>query len=151
MAGWVWSLGGVAAAIGLGGTATPSRRWSDHGPRQEEPQAAGCTGIHTLVNTASEVLYRHERQLHAQLNRNVSVGTGSARIRVSLQIVPDEGNPHAVLTAHDELAAELGEVRVAPGFKFNGAGEHELLDLGIGRSEIPSLLRHNASVARRRT
>ncbi|CAN7171978.1 MULTISPECIES: hypothetical protein [unclassified Variovorax] len=89
------------------------------GRDKKNPKPLDAPAFHTLVKTAAEVLRRHEQQLHAQLNKSVSVGAGSERIRVSLQIVPDEDNPHAVLRAHDELGAQLGEVRVAPGFKLN--------------------------------
>ncbi|CAN7164474.1 hypothetical protein LJR084_000251 [Variovorax sp. LjRoot84] len=89
------------------------------GRDKKNPKPLDAPAFHTLVKTAAEVLRRHEQQLHAQLNKSVSVGAGSERIRVSLQIVPDEDNPHAVLRAHDELGAQLGEVRVAPGFKLH--------------------------------
>lgn len=89
------------------------------GRDKKNPKPLDAPAFHTLVKTAAEVLRRHEQQLHAQLNKSVSVGAGSERIRVSLQIVPDEDNPHALLRAHDELGAELGEVRVAPGFRLN--------------------------------
>lgn len=89
------------------------------GRDKKNPKPLDAPAFHTLVKTAAEVLRRHEQQLHAQLNKSLSVGAGSERIRVSLQIVPDEDNPHALLRANDELGAELGEVRVAPGFKLS--------------------------------
>lgn len=89
------------------------------GRDKKNPKPLDAPAFHTLVKTAAEVLRRHEQQLHARLNKSVNVGAGSERIRVSLQIVPDEDNPHALLRAHDELGAELGEVRVAPGFKLS--------------------------------
>jgi hypothetical protein len=89
------------------------------GRDKKNPKPLDAPAFHTLVKTAAEVLRRHEQQLHAQLNKSVSVGAGSERIRVSLQIVPDEDNPHALLRAHDECSAQLGEVRVAPSFKLN--------------------------------
>lgn len=89
------------------------------GRDKKNPKPLDAPAFHTLVKTAAEVLRRHEQQLHARLNKSVNVGAGSQRIRVSLQIVPDEDNPHALLRAHDELGAELGEARVAPGFKLS--------------------------------
>jgi hypothetical protein len=89
------------------------------GRDKKNPKPLDAPAFHTLVKTAAEVLRRHEQQLHAQLNKSVSVGAGSERIRVSLQIVPDEDNPHALLRAHDEFGVQLGEVRVAPSFKLN--------------------------------
>ena len=48
------------------------------GPRtmgrdKKNPKPLDVSAFHTLVKTASEVLRRHEQQLHAQLNRNVTV------------------------------------------------------------------------------
>jgi hypothetical protein len=91
------------------------------GRDKRNPKPLDAPAFHTLVKTASEVLRRHEQQLHAQLNKSVSIGAGSERIRVSLQIVPDEDNPHGVLRAHDESGDTLGEARVRPDFKLSAA------------------------------
>ncbi len=101
------------------------------GRDKKNPKPLDAPAFHTLVKTAAEVLRRHEQQLHAQLNKSVSVGAGSARIRVALQIVPDEDNPHAVLTARDELGAQLGEVRVPPGFKLTADSAAAWIDGGF--------------------
>ncbi|MEJ8822065.1 hypothetical protein WKW80_08440 [Variovorax humicola] len=100
------------------------------GRDKKNPKPLDAPAFHTLVKTASEVLRRHEQQLHAQLNKHVSVGVGSERIRVALQIVPDEDNPHAVLTAQDESGAQLGEARVAPGFKLTMASAQAWIEGG---------------------
>ena len=52
-------------------------------------------------------------------------------IRVSLQIVPDEDNPHAVLRAHDESGEALGEARVRPDFKLNTASAEAWIEGGF--------------------
>jgi hypothetical protein len=104
------------------------------GRDKKNPKPLDAPAFHTLVKTAAEVLRRHEQQLHAQLNKSVSVGAGSERIRVSLQIVPDEDNPHALLRAHDELGAQLGEVRVAPGFKLNADSAAVWIEGGFQKS-----------------
>jgi hypothetical protein len=101
------------------------------GRDKKNPKPLDAPAFHTLVKTASEVLRRHEQQLHARLNRSVSVGAGSERIRVSLRIVPDEDNPHAVLRALDELGAELGEVRVRPDFKLNADSAAAWIESGF--------------------
>jgi hypothetical protein len=101
------------------------------GRDKKNPKPLDAPAFHTLVKTAAEVLRRHEQQLHAQLNKSVNVGAGSERIRVSLQIVPDEDNPHALLRAHDEFDAQLGEVRVAPGFKLNADSAAAWIDGGF--------------------
>ncbi|MEX1166517.1 MAG: hypothetical protein WEK74_06570, partial [Hydrogenophaga sp.] len=62
---------------------------------------------------------RSEQQLHAQLNKNVSITVKGERIRVVLAIVPDEEGATASLSAFDAMDAELARVRVEPTFKLN--------------------------------
>ena len=100
------------------------------GRDKKNPKPLDAPAFHTLVKTASEVLRRHEQQLHAQLNKQVSVGAGSERIRVALQIVPDEEHPHGVLTAQDESGTALGEARVAAGFKLSQSSAQAWIDSG---------------------
>ncbi|MET0542054.1 MAG: hypothetical protein ABWZ88_09880 [Variovorax sp.] len=100
------------------------------GRDKKNPKPLDAPAFHTLVKTASEVLRRHEQQLHAQLNKFVSVGVGSQRIRVTLQIVPDEDNPHALLKAQDESGTELGAARVAPTFRLTAASAEAWIDSG---------------------
>ena len=100
------------------------------GRDKKNPKPLDAPAFHTLVKTASEVLRRHEQQLHAQLNKHLFVGAGSERIRVALQIVPDEDNPHAILSAQDESGEQLGEARVAPNFKLNAASAESWIEGG---------------------
>ncbi len=100
------------------------------GRDKKNPKPLDAPAFHTLVKTASEVLRRHEQQLHAQLNKHLNVGAGSERIRVALQIVPDEDNPYATLTAHDESGVQLGEARVAPTFKLTSASAESWIEAG---------------------
>ncbi|VWX58966.1 conserved hypothetical protein [Burkholderiales bacterium 8X] len=111
---------GWAVAMTLQGESEPALvgPWT-MGRDKKNPKPLDTAAFHTLVKTASEVLRRHEQQLHARLNKSVSVGQGSERIRVSLEIVPDEDNPHAILRAQDEAGDELGSARVAPDFKLD--------------------------------
>ena len=77
------------------------------------------SAFNTLVKTASEVIRRHEQQLHAQLNKNVTITTAQGqRLRVALAIVPDEEGATATLSAHDDLGEELARVSVPPTFKL---------------------------------
>src|SRR4051812_48541948 len=100
------------------------------GRDKKNPKPLDTPAFHTLVKTANEVLRRHEQQLHAQLNKQLSIGAGSERIRVALRIVPDEDNPHAVLSAQDEYGAQLGEARTAPGFKLTTASAEAWIEAG---------------------
>ena len=100
------------------------------GRDKKNPKPLDTAAFNTLVKTAAEVLRRHEQQLHGQLNKHVNIGEGSGRIRVALQIVPDEDNPYAVLTARDESGVQLGEARVAPTFKLTSAGAEAWIEGG---------------------
>jgi hypothetical protein len=101
------------------------------GRDKKNPKPLDAPAFHTLVKTASEVLRRHEQQLHAQLNKHVNIGVGSERIRVALRIVPDEDNPHALLTAQDESGTQLGEARVAPNFKLTATSAEAWIEGGF--------------------
>ena len=100
------------------------------GRDKKNPKPLDTPAFHTLVKTANEVLRRHEQQLHAQLNKHVFVGHGTERIRVALRIVPDEDNPHGLLSAQDESGTMLGEARVAPTFKLTAASAEVWVENG---------------------
>jgi len=88
------------------------------GRDKKNPKPLDVSAFNTLVKTAAEVLRRHEQQLHAQHHKNVSVTVGGQRLLVTLDIVPDEDDPHAMLAAQDAFGESLASVRVAPGFKL---------------------------------
>jgi len=89
------------------------------GRDKKNPKPLDTNAFNTLVKTAAEVIRRHEQQLHAQRHKSISVSAGSSRIDVTLDIVPDEDDPHGVLTASNPLGEQLAQVRVAPTFKLN--------------------------------
>jgi len=113
---------GWAVAMTLVGEAEPALvgPWT-MGRDKKNPKPLDAAAFHTLVKTASEVLRRHEQQLHARLHKHVKLDTAAGRIQVLLDIVPDEDNPYALLTARDEHGAPLAQVRVAAGFKLTEA------------------------------
>jgi len=100
------------------------------GRDKKNPKPLDGSAFSTLVKTASEFVRRHEQQLHASLHQSIAVTTGHARVTVSLDIVPDDDNPYATLTAHDEAGEELAQVRVSPGFKLNRASATAWADGG---------------------
>ena len=89
------------------------------GRDKKNPKPLDSAAFNTLVKTASEFVRRSEQQLHASLHQSIAVTVGDARITVSLDIVPDEENPTATLSAVDDGGDLLAEVRVAPSFKLN--------------------------------
>ncbi len=125
---------GWAVAMTRHGEAEPALvgPWT-MGRDKKNPKPLDAPAFHTLVKTASEVLRRHEQQLHAQLNKSLSVGAGSQRVRVSLQIVPDEDNPHAFLRAHDDAGDALAEVRVRADFRLSTANAEAWIESGYER------------------
>ncbi len=111
---------GWAVAMTLHSEAEPALvgPWT-MGRDKKNPKPLDVSAFNTLVKTANEVLRRHEQQLYAQLNRNVSVTFDGGRIRVALSIVPDDEGATACLVATDALEVELGRAPVAPTFKLN--------------------------------
>ena len=111
---------GWAVAMLLHGESEPALvgPWT-MGRNKKDPKPLDVTAFHTLVKTANEVIRRHEQQLHAELNRNVTVTVAERRIRVALTIVPDDEGATASLSAEDEFGEELARVAVSPAFKLN--------------------------------
>ena len=60
-------------------------------------------------------------------------GPDTAPVEVTLDIVPDEDHPHAVLAARDAAGDLLGEARVAADFRLNAASASAWVDGGFGR------------------
>ena len=91
------------------------------GRDKKNPKPLDATAFHTLVKTAYEVRRRHEQHLHATLHKKVVVVSGGATVTVTLDIVPDEENPYAMLTATEARKRDeppLANVRVASSFKL---------------------------------
>src|ERR1700693_1168674 len=89
------------------------------GRDKKNPKPLDANAFGTLVKTASEVLRRHEQQLHAMLHKSVSVITPSGAVSVTLDIVPDEDNPYATLSAQDDSGEQLAAIRIAPDFRLD--------------------------------
>jgi hypothetical protein len=101
------------------------------GRDKKNPKPLDGPAFSTLVKTASEFVRRHEQQLHATLHQRLEVSARGARVTVSLDIVPDEDNPYAVLSAHDEAGELLAEVRVSAAFKLSRASATAWADNGF--------------------
>ena len=96
------------------------------GRDKKNPKPLDATAFHTLVKTAYEVRRRHEQHLHATLHKKVVVVSDGATVTVTLDIVPDEEHPYAMLTATEARKRErddqpLAHVRVASSFKLTEA------------------------------
>jgi hypothetical protein len=89
------------------------------GRDKKNPKPLDVNAFNTLVKTAYEVLRRHEQQLHAQLHKSTVVWSEGGELKVTLDIVPDEEHPYALLTAIDEMGEQVAQVRVDAGFKLS--------------------------------
>jgi hypothetical protein len=89
------------------------------GRDKKNPKPLDGNAFRTLVKTACEVIRRHEQQLHAQLHKSVQLSHADSDYTVRLQIIPDEYEPYAELSAADQFGEEIARVRVAPHFKLN--------------------------------
>lgn len=98
------------------------------GRDKKNPKPLDTAAFNVLVKTAAEVIRRHEQALHAQYHKNVSVTVAGRRVLVTLDIVPDEDDPHAVLAAQDALGEALAKVRVKPTFRLTTGSAEAWID-----------------------
>jgi hypothetical protein len=103
------------------------------GRDKKNPKPLDGNAFNTLVKTAREFVRRSEQQLHAALHQSITVTAQSARVTVRLDIVPDEDNPYAILSAKDDAGELLAELRVAPSFKLNRASAVAWVEGGFAR------------------
>jgi len=125
---------GWAVAMHLDGASEPALvgPWT-MGRDKKNPKPLDTTAFNTLVKTAKEVIRRSEQQLHAQLNKNVSVIAGGRRLQIALAIVPDEEGATATLSAVDEFDEEQARVSVSPGFRLTVDSAHAWINSGFAR------------------
>jgi hypothetical protein len=88
------------------------------GRDKKNPKPFDAPSFATFVKTASEVLDRSARQLDAALKKRLSIAWGGKWFEVVLELVPDEYDPHALLSATDDAGHVVAKYQVATGFKF---------------------------------
>jgi len=98
------------------------------GRDKKNPKPLDVNAFNTLIKTASEVIRRHEQHLHAMLHKNTTVSTEQGELKVTLDIVPDDDDPYAMLAATDEMGEQVARVRVAPNFKLTPASAQAWID-----------------------
>ena len=102
------------------------------GRDKKNPKPLDSAAFNTLVKTAAEVIRRHEQQTHAERHRSVTVTVaGGARVTVKLDIVADEDDPYAELSALDAGGDELARVRVGAGFRLSAASAQAWIENGF--------------------
>ncbi len=103
------------------------------GRDKKNPKPLDSAAFSTLVKTASEVIRRHEQQLHALLHKNLKIEQDSGTVTVKFDIVPDDDEPYATLSAEDEYGELLARVTVGPDFRFNQRSAQAWIDCGFER------------------
>ena len=106
------------------------------GRDKKNPKPLDTSAFNTLVKTAAEFVRRHEQQLHATLHQQIEITHNAERVSVSLDIVPDEENPSAVLRALGAAGELLAEVRVAPSFKLTRASASDWAEAGFSAQAV---------------
>src|SRR5215207_10026930 len=73
------------------------------GRDKKNPKPLDATGFAALVKGAGDVVRRHEATARERLHRSIwFVNDAGHRVRADLDIVPDDDDPHAILTIFDE-------------------------------------------------
>lgn len=106
------------------------------GRDKKNPKPLDTAAFNTLVKTAAEFVRRHEQQLHAMLHQELIITCESGRVSVTLDIVPDDDNPSAMLRATDGFGEVLGQARVSPGFKLTRATATAWADAQFGPDAV---------------
>ncbi|MEW6760525.1 MAG: hypothetical protein AB1437_06850 [Pseudomonadota bacterium] len=101
------------------------------GRDKKNPKPLDVNAFNTLIKTASEVIRRHEQHLHAILHKNTTISTEQGELKVTLDIVPDDDDPYAILAATDEMGEQVAKVRVSAGFKLSPASAHAWAESGF--------------------
>lgn len=71
--------------------------------------------------------------MHATLHKSVRIDAAAGRLTIKLDIVPDEDEPYAVLSAYDESGELLAQTQVAPNYKLNVQRASEWAQGGFGK------------------
>ena len=102
------------------------------GRDKKNPKPLDAYAFSTLVKTAREVLLQHQQSARAQLHKSRTITDDrERRVRVDLDIVPDEDDPHAILAAFDEATVELiASCRVGPTVKLTEASAQRFVRTG---------------------
>jgi hypothetical protein len=101
---------GWAVAMTAHGQAEPALvgPWT-MGRDKKNPKPLDGAAFNTLVKTAREFVRRSEQQLHATLHQQIELAQDDGqRLRVTLDIEPDDEHPSALLRAWDAAGRIAG-------------------------------------------
>jgi len=99
------------------------------GRDKKNPKPLDASAFATLTKTAREVLLRHEQAEHARLHKSRTITDDQGkRVRVRLDIIQDEDDPHGMLSAYDESTGEeLTSQRVQANFALTETSAQRFL------------------------
>jgi hypothetical protein len=101
------------------------------GRDKKNPKPIDVSAFAVLVKTANEVRARHVQQRRALLHRSVTtVVEGGARMQVDLDVIPDEDDPHAILTVRDQAGETVTRSRVPAEFKLTTESARKWIEEG---------------------
>jgi len=103
------------------------------GRNKVDPKPLDAVAHQTLIKTASEVIRRHEQQLHAQLNKQCSIETDLGAVTIKLVVTPDEFEPFGTLTAVDPFGDVIARLKVAPDFRLTRDSAGRWANSGFGK------------------
>lgn len=105
------------------------------GRDKKNPKPLDANAFNTLVKTASEVIRRHEQAEYARLHKELQLPTETGdTLRICLDIVPDDDEPYALLSAEDASGERLAELRVPAHFKLSAASAAAWVESGFERA-----------------
>lgn len=109
------------------------------GREPEQPRAMDASAFNALLKEASEMRLRHERQLKALLHRRLSVFALDQEWEITLDVVPDEYEPHAILSAIDAEGVTVAKQRVEAEFRLGTASALRWIMDGFRRGNQPDI------------
>jgi len=102
------------------------------GRDKKNPKPMDHSSFRTLVKTVTEVLLRHEKAARDRMHRTLTIALDDGRrVRVDLDIAPDEDDPHAMLAAFDDRSGDaMRSTRVSPAFVLTQAAAKRFAQTG---------------------
>jgi len=96
------------------------------------PKPLNTTDFATLEKGANDVLRRHQAALRARLHKEATcAGEDGRRLRVELDVQPDEDDPHAILAVFDGTTGQAVRTgRVDPQFRLTEANVRSFMRTG---------------------
>jgi hypothetical protein len=101
------------------------------GRDKKNPKPFDQPSFTTFVKTATEVLARSTRQREAALKKRIDLAWDGRWYNVSLEQIPDEYEPRAILSAIDDAGATVAKFEVAPDYKLSRDGADKWVRAGF--------------------